>query len=315
MSKRVLVVGGAGYVGGVVVQLLVELGHTVRVYDALLYEQEIGSELDFVLGDVRDREKLMQHLRWCDVVIWLAAIVGDGACDLNPTIAREVNEGSVVWLSQAFQGRIIFPSTSMAYGVQPGVLTEQALIQPVSLYAQTKWAAEAHLPGKNALILRLGTLFGYAHSRIRFDLVVNLLTMKAITHNSIPINGGEQVRAFLHVVDVARLMAQQVATDSTGVYNLHAENISIRALAERIHSHVPSAQIILRPKNENETGDYTLDSGKAQRELGFVPERTIDDGIQEIQELLRCGKAGDVENPCYNNAAFLRAHPMAAEIV
>jgi nucleoside-diphosphate-sugar epimerase len=108
---NVLVVGGAGYIGGSVTDILMQSEHQVRVYDALLYEESYRKPVEFVYGDVRESNKLLPHLKWADAVIWLAALVGDGACALNPEVTGAINQDSVRWLAQNYAGRIIFTST------------------------------------------------------------------------------------------------------------------------------------------------------------------------------------------------------------
>ena len=198
---RVLVVGGAGYVGGGVTDYLREMGHETRVYDALFYEESYRKDVDFVYGDVRDHERLLPQLKWAEVVVWLAALVGDGACALNPDITEVINQQEVKWLADHFDGRIIFMSTCSVYGAQDTVLDETSPTNPLSVYASTKLAAEQHLVGKNALIFRLGTLFGVSDqfARIRLDLVVNTLVLKAATQGKLTVFGGDQFRPLLHV--------------------------------------------------------------------------------------------------------------------
>src|SRR6266568_8244930 len=198
---KVLVIGGAGYLGGAVTDLLLRTKHTTRVYDALLYEESYRKNIDFVYGDIRDHNKLLPQLKWADSVIWLAALVGDGACALNPEISFEINDKAVNWLSKNFDGRIIYTSTCSVYGAQHDHLDENSLTNPLSVYASTKLAAEKHLKDKNALIFRLGTLFGISdnYSRVRMDLVINYITARAYTHKTLKIFGGEQFRPVLHV--------------------------------------------------------------------------------------------------------------------
>src|SRR5438552_5320705 len=181
LMKRVLVVGGCGYVGGAVVDALIESGHDTRVYDVLLYEEQYRKRVPFARGDVRDRARLREHLDWAECVVWLAALVGDGACALNPEIAVELNFKTVKWLHENFAGRVIFASTCSVYGAQDGELVERSAINPLSVYAATKLQAEAALADSDAISFRLGTLFGVGDefSRIRLDLVVNTLTVRA----------------------------------------------------------------------------------------------------------------------------------------
>ena len=151
-QMNVLVVGGAGYVGGALTDLLAESEHNVRVYDALLYEECYRKPVDFVFGDIRDREALIEQLRWADVVVWLAALVGDAACALHPEVSRCINQGMVRWMSESFDGRILFLSTCSVYGAQNGLLYETSRTAPLSVYAETKLEAETYLADKDAIV-------------------------------------------------------------------------------------------------------------------------------------------------------------------
>lgn len=310
--KNVLVVGGAGYVGGAVVDFLMQAGHTVRVYDALLYDDEYRKPVTFAYGDVRDREKLLPHLSWADAVIWLAAVVADGSCALYPDVARAVNHDAVTWFSSHFDGRIIFPSTCLVYALQDQLLHEGAPIDPRTVYTQTKFAAEQCLYTKNALILRLGTLFGISDlfARPRFDLVVNLLTARALSEGAMTVFGGQQFRPLLHVRDVARLMVSEVDCEHRGVFNLHWQNLRIHDIATRIQEYARNATIEVREAQATETGDYRLSGDAARGILGFAPRYTLDDGIREVAELLTSHRLKDIRNPRYSNEAFVRLHPL-----
>lgn len=309
---RVLVVGGAGYIGSAVTDLLAEAGHDVRVYDCLLWEDEYRRPYDFVRGDIRDHDRLRPHLAWADAVIWLAALVADQSCALYPALARECNDRAVAWLAANYRGRIIFPSTSLAYGIGGDVFTEEAPLRPQTLYQETKVAAERHLVGR-ALVLRLATLFGFSASdaRPRFDLVPNLFTMRACVGDTITVNGGEQYRGFCHVRDVARVMVDHAVTSVTGPLNLCTENERISDLAARVQQHVPTAHVDVRPADRSATGDVRLDSTKARHELAFQPRYTLDDGIREIRDLVTSGRLKDARSPRYSNEAFLKAHPFS----
>ncbi|MBI4449538.1 NAD(P)-dependent oxidoreductase [Candidatus Uhrbacteria bacterium] len=316
MSKRVLVVGGAGYIGSAVTDLLAEAGHEVRVYDCLLWEAEYRKPHAFVRGDIRDHDRLRTHLAWADAVIWFAALVADGACALYPELAVALNAQSLAWLTHHYDGRIIFPSTSLAYGVSDGMLTEDAPLHPQTLYQETKVAAERHLAGR-ALVVRLATLFGLpdATSRPRFDLVPNLFAMRACTDGVLTVHGGQQFRGFCHIRDVAKVMADHVATSVTGPFNLCTENERIIDLAARVQRHIPSTRVDVRPADRLATGDVRLDSTRARRELGFQPRYTLDDGIREIAALVTSGRLKDVRSPRYSNEAFLKTHPLAPEFI
>lgn len=304
---RVLVVGGAGYVGGGVTDYLHEMGHETRVYDGLFYEESYRKDVPFIYGDIRDHERLLPQLKWAEVVVWLAALVGDGACSLNPDITEVINQQEVKWMADHFDGRIIFMSTCSVYGAQDEVLDEASPTNPLSVYASTKLAAEQHLTGKNALIFRLGTLFGVSDqfARIRLDLVVNTLVLKAATLGKLTVFGGDQFRPLLHVKDVARAIAQNVGTTHTGTYNLHRQNVRIVDLAYQVRNHFPDTQIEHTPMQFQDARNYRVLSDRASKVLGFNPVVSIDDGIEEVKQLILEGRIRDFDNPRYSNQAFL----------
>src|SRR4030042_4235298 len=304
---KVLVLGGAGYVGGAVTDMLMQSKHEFRVYDALLYEESYRKPVNFFLGDVRDRDRLLPHLQWADAVVWLSDLVGDGACALNPEITMEINQNSVEWLSKNFEGRIIYMSTCSVYGARDGELDESSPLNPLSVYAVTKLAAEKFLEGKNAIIFRLGTLFGVGDlfSRIRLDLVVNTLTVRAFCHGKIKVFGGEQFRPLLHVWDAARAGVDNLVTSHTGIFNLHRQNVRIIDLAYQVRNHFPDLQIETTPMQFQDARNYRVSSEKAWNTLGFKAVYSIDDGIGEIKELLTTGRLKDVDNPRYTNQTFL----------
>lgn len=304
---KVLVVGGAGYVGGAVTDLLLQSKHQVRLYDALLYEESYRKPVDFFYGDVRDTERLLPHLQWADAVVWLAALVGDPACALHPDVSVEINQDAVKMLAENFNGRIVFMSTCSVYGAQDNVLDEDSPLNPLSVYAVTKLEAEHHLAEKNAIIFRLGTLFGVGDlfSRIRLDLVVNILTVRAHRIGTVKVFGGEQFRPLLHVRDAAQAVVDNLETSHTGVYNLHRQNVRIIDLAYQVRNHFPDLIIEQTEMPFQDTRNYRVASEKAQRILGFRAAASIDDGIEEVKELLETGRLKDVDNPRYTNQGFL----------
>ena len=304
---NVLVVGGCGYVGGAVTDLLAGSGHSFRVYDALLYEECYRKPVEFVYGDVRDADRLLPHLKWADVVVWLAALVGDGACSLNPEVSVAINQDSVKWLADHFDGRIIFISTCSVYGAQDAVLDETSPTNPLSIYASTKLEAERHLADKNSMVLRLGTLFGIGDlfSRIRLDLVVNTFTVRAHRDGKVSVFGGEQCRPLLHVRDTAQVIVDNLDTPHRGIFNLHRQNVRIVDLAYQIRNHFTDLEIEETSMEFQDTRNYRVVSEKAQRSFGFMPTYSIDDGIEEIKELLVTDRLRDVNNPRYTNQLFL----------
>ncbi len=309
--RNVLVVGGAGYVGGATIDALVEAGYRVRCFDNLLYEETYRKPIDFAYGDVRDHDTLRPHLDWADSVVWLAAIVGDKACALNPDLAVEVNQRSLQWLATTFRGRIVFTSTCSVYGAKSGLLTEESPLRPLSLYASTKVAADRSIMDAhaNAAVFRLGTLFGVGdtYSRIRLDLVVNTLTARAFTAGQITIFGGDQFRPLLHVRDAAAAIVAAVRSDCRGLFNLQAVNMRISDIAEVLRRHFPRLQVECIEVPTQETRNYRVSDEKARRAFDFAPTRSVDDGIVELRALLEQARIKDVSNRRYSNEQFLAA--------
>lgn len=308
---RVLVVGGAGYVGGWLTDEAVRAGHDVRVFDRLLYEEAYLKDVDFAYGDILDMEALKPHLNWADAVVWLAAFVGDPACALNPELTMRTNVGAVRALVENFDGRIVFPSTCSVYGAQQGELTEASPLNPLSLYAESKIEAEEIFTNSPASVImfRLGTLYGLSdtYARLRVDLVLNVLTIRAILEKRMSVFGGEQYRPLLHVRDVATAMVPQLATDATGIYNLHAENVKIIDLAKMIQAHVPDSELEVTETSFQDSRNYMVSSDKARSELGFAPQWTVDHGIEEVAEAVRGRRIPDVTLPRFSNVAALQS--------
>ncbi len=305
--KNILVVGGAGYIGGAVTDCLMEGKYNVRVYDSLVYEESYRKPVDFYYGDIRDQDKVKKNLQWADAVIWLAGLVGDGACAINPEVTVELNQNSVQWLSENFDGRIVYPSTCSVYGAQDGELTEDSEVNPLSVYAVTKYESEKYLSEKNAIIFRLGTIFGVGDmfSRIRLDLVVNILTVRAALDHKLTVYGGEQFRPLLHVKDVARTMVQNLETPHTGVYNLARQNVRIIDLAYQVRNHFPDAEMKHTDIKFQDARNYRVSANKAKEVLGFNPIFSIDDGISEMKQLIETRRIKDVGNPRYSNQMYL----------
>jgi nucleoside-diphosphate-sugar epimerase len=304
---NVLVVGGAGYVGGAVTDLLLERKHNVRVYDALLYEEAFRKPIHFVFGDVRDPERMRPQIEWADAVVWLAALVGDGACALNPEVSVAINQKSVRWLAEHYDRRIVFMSTCSVYGAQDKILDESAPVNPLSVYAVTKLAAEKYLENKNAIIFRLGTLFGVGDvfSRVRLDLVVNTLTVRAHRYGKISVFGGDQFRPLLHVVDAAYAAVENLETSHRGVFNLQRQNVRIIDLAYQVRNHFPDLVIETTPMKFQDARNYRVSCDKAHEIFGFWPTHSIDEGIEEVKNLVVNNRLSDIDNPRYTNQAFL----------
>jgi nucleoside-diphosphate-sugar epimerase len=306
---NILITGGAGYLGGALTDVLQASHYSVRVYDLLLYEESYRKDVSFAFGDVRDHRSLQPHLEWADVVVWLAAIVGDPACALNERLTMDVNVRALERAAQSFGGRIICMSSCSVYGASDGVLSEDSPLNPLSLYAKTKiWGEEILARHQNALQFRLGTLYGVGdtYARVRFDLVVNTLAMRAALHKKMSVFGGMQYRPFVHVRDIAQLIASQLTTSHRGVYNAHAENTTIFELANQVKRIFPEAIIERSQTLTQDNRNYRASSQRAERQLDFRPQLTIDDGIRELRELLASGRVKNSFITRFSNYLYLK---------
>jgi len=308
----ILVVGGAGYVGGSIVDLLSKK-HNVTVYDSLIYENSFRKDVDFIFGDIRDYKKLNPILNNYDSVIWLAALVGDGACAINPTLTHEINAETVNNLTKNFNGKIVFLSTCSVYGAQDGILNEDSSVNPLSEYASSKLIAEKYLEDSDAIIFRLGTLFGIGDqfSRIRLDLVVNILTTKALQDKKMSVFGGDQWRPLLHVKDVANAIDKTLETDVNGIFNLHHKNYKIIELAEKVKEKIPDVVIETTPLPFQDTRNYQVSSEKLKVATGFEALIEVDQGINEVYDLISAYRIKDINDPRYSNQSFLQTFGMS----
>lgn len=316
--EKVLVVGGAGYIGGAITDFLSEKKVDLLVYDSLVYERDFRKEVSFILGDIRDTEKLSKVIDDFKptAIIWLAALVGDAACQVNPKLSLEMNQLSVKWLSENYDGRIIFTSTCSVYGKNDILLNEKSELNPLSIYAVTKMHAESYLKDKNAVIFRLGTLFGISDnfSRIRLDLVVNILSLKAAQGQALTVFGGDQWRPLLHVKDAAKAIASAaINLDNNikpGIYNIAKRNMTIKEVAEAIKVASITDKEVKISYTEisfEDARNYRVSFDKYFAQKAAVSfDRDIEDGVKEIMTLILEGRIKDPQNPNFHNGNFLK---------
>jgi len=302
--KKVLVVGGAGYIGGGITDILLKKGIPFTVYDSLLYEYQYLKPVDFIYGDIRDTEKLAKILPDFSHVIWLAAIVGDAACQIKPALTTLVNQESVKWLAENYDGRIIFPSTCSVYGQYDQMVSENSPVNPLSLYAQTKLQAEKYLQSENHLIFRLGTAYGISdtYSRLRMDLVVNYMAANALTKGKLQVFGGAQWRPLMHVNDIAEVIVNNLESSAQGIYNLATVNLQIKDLA-RIISNLTGCRIEYTEQKFEDQRNYHASAEKAIKDgvLKLEKIRDIEYGVKEIANLIKSGRVKYTENDIYFN--------------
>jgi nucleoside-diphosphate-sugar epimerase len=321
---RVLVTGGAGYVGSVVVSTLLRDGHDVRVLDSLMHG---GAALlgvwsdpgfEFHGGDVRDGAAVGRALEGVEAVVHLAAIVGDPACARDPDLARAVNlEASLDLLAAAREAgvvRFLFASTCSNYGRMrdaSACVDERSELRPVSLYAETKVAVERALletsgPGDfSPTCLRLATVFGVS-PRMRFDLTVNEFAMEMIVRKELVVFGEQFWRPYVHVRDVASAVALVLGAPlgrvRREVFNVGStrQNYRKQDLVAMIRPHAPDARVTYVHKDEDPR-DYRVSFGKIESVLGFAPRYTVEDGIREIARLIDADLIRDYTDGRYRN--------------
>ena len=318
--SRVLVVGGAGYVGSVLVRELLEDGFDVTVLDAFMYgdqalESLYGSHrFRVVHGDIREVESVVRAMRDADAVVHLGGLVGDPACALDEQVTLDINLHATWTLAWVARGlgveRFVFASSCSIYGASAGILDEGSPLAPVSVYARSKADSEQLLIGLAdssfaPTILRFGTLYGLS-PRPRFDLVVNLMTAKAVSDGEITVFGGGQWRPFLHVADAAGAAMRCLETDVDllrgQVFNVGADddNYTLADVAAIVASQVPGARVCQQPAADVEA-NYHVSFARIREQLGFVPRRHLPEGVAEVRDALLRGEVEDYLAERYSN--------------
>lgn len=302
--KKVLLIGGAGYIGGVTADKLLDQGYDVTVYDKLLFDSRYLKEINFVYGDIRDTDKLVLLAKKYDEIIWLAALVGDGACQQNPELTREINVLSIQNFQQKAHRRLIFTSTCSVYGAQDGILNEESGTNPLSIYAATKLEVEKTILSNKGLIFRLGTLFGLGDrfSRIRLDLVVNILTLRAYRDRRLTVFGGDQWRPLLAVSDVADYLVEAIEKDYVDIYNIRYKNYKLIDLATEIKKEFPDVSIEVTDMKFEDLRSYQVDNSKALRDFKYRPHTTISHEVKKMLEIFKSHRIKDLDDSIYYNA-------------
>ena len=294
-KNKVLITGGAGYLGCVLTELLLDKGYVVTVLDNLMYKQTSllhlcsNTNFKFIKGDVIDFELLKKLIPEYDIIIPLAAIVGAPACDSNKDLAIKVNYTQIQVIVDMLRKdqKLIMPNTNSQYGSSKDIITEESPFNPLSLYAKTKCDAEEHiLDWGNGICLRLATVFG-ASSRMRTDLLVNDFVHKAIVEGCIVLFQSHYKRNYIHVKDIAYTFLfciENYDKMNNNVFNvgLSDANLTKFELATKVKQFFPDFVIVENEfKSDFDNRNYIVSNEKLES-YGWKPKYTIDDGIEEL---------------------------------
>jgi nucleoside-diphosphate-sugar epimerase len=298
--NKVLVTGGAGYVGSVLVPKLLAQGYEVKVLDLFMYGEHVLNSvkdnpgLEQIKGDIRDRALLEKIMPGCDAVIHLACISNDPSFELDPDLGKSINYDAFFDIVDVSKDsgvhRFVFASSSSVYGIKEEEnVTENLALQPLTDYSKYKAMCEDVLlakrePGFVPLILRPATVCGYS-PRLRLDLIVNILTNHAVNTRQIKVFGGSQARPNIHIGDVTDLYVKSLQWEDEAIdgniFNAGYENQTVSAIAESVKSQVgDDVGITAVPTDDNRS--YRISSEKIKLELGYVPALTTEDAVRDL---------------------------------
>ncbi|MFQ5851915.1 MAG: NAD-dependent epimerase/dehydratase family protein [Candidatus Binatia bacterium] len=297
MTTKILVTGGAGYIGCILVPALLDAGYAVTVLDNFMYQQNsllaccADERFSVISGDCRDEKTLRPALRDADVIIPLAAIVGAPACDRDKTAATSTNLKAIKLLLslRSKEQRILFATTNSGYGIGEAgkFCTEETPLRPISLYGVTKVEAEkAVLDGGNAITFRLATVFGMS-PRMRIDLLVNNFVYRAATDRVVVVFDCHAKRNYIHIRDVARVFLHALENfdqmkDEPYNVGLSDANLSKMELCAKIKEQLPFFVYLEAPVGEDpDKRDYIVSNEKIER-TGYKPAHSLESGIREL---------------------------------
>jgi len=286
MVKNILITGGLGYIGSVLYDIIKAEGWNVEILDNHLFK-ELKPSNKFIEADIRNKEKIEDILQKFDIIVNLAAVVGDPACLIDTNLAIEINcsgTRNIAEIVKKFNKFIVHVSTCSIYGSEPNrIIREEDNSFPIDFYGQTKYTQERivrEICKENACVLRLGTAYGLS-PRMRYDLVVNTFAGRATKLNQITVFGGEQERPFVHIKDVSRAIVHVIKNNLKGVYNVPGENLSLLKLSEIVKK-ITGCKVQI-DRNITDHRSYIVDASKLIN-TGFKYKYSIADAIKEISE-------------------------------
>lgn len=313
-NRSILITGGAGYVGSRLVPRLLEAGHEVTILDLYLYGHDVFPEVQNhpkliqITGDMRNPAVVKKAVAGCDTVLHLACISNDPSYELNPDLGKSINYDAfrplIKEAKAAGVNRFIYASSSSVYGIkdEPDV-TEDLIPEPLTDYSKYKALCEEILeeerePGFTTVTIRPSTVCGFAN-RQRLDVIVNILTNHAVVNRKIKVLGGTQMRPNIHVDDMCALYELMLALPSEKidgkVYNAGDENATVMDIAQTVKKVVEADNVyggeidlVVEPTNDNRS--YKVSGKKIAAELGFTPQKTIEDGVKDLLTAFKEGK-------------------------
>lgn len=331
---RILVTGGAGYVGHVLTPRLLSRGHQVVVYDSLYFGKELlplgDPRLQVIEADIRDTARFAAACAGADTVLHLACISNDPSFELDEGVSKSINydcfEPMVIAAKKAGVKRFVYCSSSSVYGVSDAPeVTEDHPLVPLTLYNKFKGMCEPLLFRHQSddfvcVTIRPATVCGYS-PRMRFDLSVNILTNHAMRNRKITVFGGEQLRPNLHIEDMCDVYELMLAAPSAKIagqtFNIGSQNLSIAAIADLVKRTVERdypdlAPIAVERTESNDKRSYHINSEKIRRVLGYTPKRTVEDAVRDVARAIVDGRLPDsMESDVYFNVRRLKTLKVA----
>ncbi len=332
--KKILVIGGAGYVGSALVPKLLKKGYSVNVYDLYTYSRskKLGrdifgdlvnnSKLRQIKADIRDAKKITKAVSDADAIIHLACLSNDPSVELDRGLGKEINYLSLFPFLKAVNKfktkRLIFASTPSVYGVKKELeVTEDLPLEPLTDYGLYKVFSEkaiadlVPLATTKWVILRPSTVCGYA-PRLRLDLSVNILTNLAVNKGEITVFGGSQERPNIHIGDITDLYVKMLEYPdgkiAGKIFNAGNENLSILEIAQKVKRHVGKHVKIVVSASTDDQRSYRVSWKKINRELGWKPKKTVDDAIEDLMKAFKAGSIPkSLDDPIYFNIKWLKA--------
>lgn len=319
--KKILLVGGAGYIGSVLSRILIKKGFYVKCFDTLIYDHVSINNIDnnffqLIKSNISDVGSLIDCLEDVDYVIHLAGLVGDPSCSIDSGLTEEMNVigTKIVWeLSKKYNvKKFIFLSSCSVYGILDDIATEESKVNPISEYAWSKYRSEIDLLNSSnnyteLIILRLSTVFGMSY-RMRFDLVVNYFSFLAANNTDLTVFNGNSYRPFISVNDLSNAISYLIIDESNNsneIYNIgdNLNNYTILQIAEIINSIKPNINVINTEKSGSDLRSYNVNFDKFNKKYNFKANDSIDSEVKKIINYVNTNNLKNNDNlqPKYNN--------------